>query len=167
MGQLSLNAKLFYRSAGTYNAPTFTEVSLIADGNVNFVWDEGGADDRSDPAHRMMKTQFALEFTGNMKKLPLNAAYEFMYDLGLSRAVADILLLDGPVNQVGARGFRFDGQLFSLSEDQSLANVLYNALTIKPTDSPDGNRVKAARVGAGPALTYGTIGGDVVPVLFA
>jgi hypothetical protein len=158
---LGLKSKLYYNSA-SYGSPTWVEVSIIADGTLNFAWDEGNADDRSDPAHRMVKTQFALEFTGNMKKKPTNTAYEYLMDLALSRGVGDFLVLDAAKEVVGARGFRFDGQLFTANEDQSMGNVIYNALSIKPTDSPDDNAVKAAKVASGPTLTYATIGDDSV-----
>src|SRR5262245_190356 len=102
---LGIKAKLYYRSAGTHNAPTWTEIDNISGCQLNFAWDEGSADDRSDPAHRSVKTQFALEVTGNVKKKIGYAPYEFLADLAISRAVADFLVLDASKETVGARGF--------------------------------------------------------------
>lgn len=154
---LGINAKLYYNSA-SYGSPTWVEVSLLSDCQLNFTWDEGAADDRSDPAHRMVKTQFSLEVTGSLKKKISNTAVDYLLDLAISRAAGDFLVLDGPRTTVGSRGFRFDGQVFAASEDQALGNVIYAALTVKPTDSD--NLVKAVKVGAGPALTFATVGGD-------
>lgn len=158
---LGIKAKLYYRSAGIYGAPTWTEIDNVSDCNLGFTWDEGAADDRSDAAHRMVKTQFALEVTGNVKKKIGYAPYEYLADLAISRGVGDFLVLDASKETVGARGFRFDGQLFSANEDQGLAvGAMVGAISLKPTDSPDNNPVKAVKVGAGPALTFATIGED-------
>jgi hypothetical protein len=160
---LGIKAKLYYRSAGSYGSPTWTEIDNIADCTLNFTWDEGAADDRSDAAHRMVKTQFSLDVTGTVKKKIDYAPYEYLADLVISRAVGDFLVLDGPRTTEGHRGFRFDAQLFSATEDQGLAvGAIVGAIVLKPTDSPDDNPVKAAKVGSGPALTYATIGNDTV-----
>jgi hypothetical protein len=157
---LGIAAKLYYNSA-TYGSPTWVEVDCVADCQLNFAWDEGAADDRSDPAHRMVKTQFSLDVTGNAKKRISNTAWEYLADLLISRETGDFLVLDGPRTTVGQRGFRFDGQLFTGNEDQGLAvGAILSAFTLTPTDSADGNLVKAVKVGAGPALTFATIGGD-------
>jgi hypothetical protein len=157
---LGIKAKLYYNSA-SYGSPTWVEVDNIADCTLNFVWDEGAADDRSDAAHRMVKTQFSLDVTGTVKKKIDYAPYEYLADLAISRGVGDFLALDGPRTSLGSRGFRFDSQLFSATEDQGLAvGAIVSAIVLKPTDSPDDNPVKDAKVGAGPALTYSTIGDD-------
>lgn len=155
-----IDAKLYYNSA-SYGSPTWVEVDCVENCQLNFAFDEGAADDRSDPAHRMVKTQFTLEVTGNAKKRIGNTAWEYLADLLISSAVGDFLVLDGPRTTVGQRGFRFDGQLFTGNEDQSLnVGAILSAFTLKPTDSPDDNMVKAVKVGAGPALTYSAIGGS-------
>ncbi len=155
---LGIKAKLYYNSS-SYGSPSWVEVDIVQDCTLNFAWDEGAADDRSDAAHRMVKTQYALDVSGNLKKRISDTAYEYLADLAISRAVGDFLVLDGPRTTVGQRGFRFDGQLFSATEDQGLGvGAIATAFTIKPTDSPDDNPVKAVKVGAGPALTYATVG---------
>lgn len=155
---LGIKCKLYYRSEGSYGSPTWSEISLIENLQVNPTWDEGQADDRSDRVHRVVKTMLGLEITGNLKKKPGNAAYEAVMNALVSDEALDILVMDGDINTVDNRGWRFDAQVFSANEDQGLGvGAVMEAISIKPTDSD--NTCKAVLVGPGPALTYATPGG--------
>jgi hypothetical protein len=158
VGKLAINAKLYYRSAGSYGSPTFTAIDIVADANVEPVWDEGAADSRESRVHAFMKTMLGLQVSFRLKKKPTNAAYEALMNALVGDTVIDFLVMDGDKDTVNNRGWRFDAQVYSGSEDQALANVLYEDMTIKPY--PGDNPVKAVLVGAGPALTYSIPGAN-------
>lgn len=155
MGKLAINAKL-YRNTGTYGTPVLTEVPLVADGTLNIAWDEGEADARESRVHQVVKTLLALDFTFRLKKKPLDANYEALMNLVLNDSSEDMFFLDGPHDTEGTRGVRFDAQLFSASEDQSLPNVLYEDMVAKPAIGA--NPVLAVKIGAAGVKTYSPFG---------
>jgi len=156
MGKLGINAKLYWRSGGSYEAPTWTEVTIIADLAVNPAWDDSPADDRSSRVKRRMKTVLGLEFSGRMKKKPGNTAYEAFMNALLSDDALDLLVMDGDKDVANNRGWRCDCQVFSGNEDQAMANVLYEDIILAPTDSD--NTPKAVKATGGGTLTYSTPG---------
>ena len=155
VGKLAINAKL-YRNTGTYNAPVLLEVPLVSDGTLTMTWDEGQADARESRVHQVVKTMAAVDYTFRLKKKPLDASYEALMDLFLSDDAADMFFLDGPKDQEGVRGVRFDAQLFAATEDQSLPNVLYEDMVAKPSLAT--NPIKAVRVNNVGTLTYKLFG---------
>lgn len=157
MGKLAINAKL-YRNTGTYEAPTLTPVDLVRDGTLTVAWDEANADARESRVHQNLKSMLSLEFSFMLKKKPGDAGYEALMNLLLNDDTEDFFILDGPEDEEGVRGFRWDGAIFSATEDQSLGNVLYEDMVTKPIviDNP----VLAVRVASGPTLTYSPVGAD-------
>lgn len=163
MGMLGLNAKVYWRSGGTYGAPVWTDVNIFSDVSVNPAWDEASADARESRIKQVRKTLLGLEITGRMKKKIGNTAYDAFMNAMLSDEVLDIMVLDGSNTTDGVRGWRFDAQVFSATEDQAMGNVLYEEMILKP--SLDTNAPLAVKV-AGGVPTYYAPGG-AVPVVFA
>lgn len=155
---LGINAKLYWRSGGTYEAPTWSELSAVSDLAVNPTWDEGDASTRESRVKQSAKTMMGLEITGKIKKKINNAGYEAIMGALVTDQVLDVLVLDASKETVGARGWRLDAQVFNANEDQGLGTVQFEEISIKPC--LDTNPVKAVKVGPGPALTYATPGGD-------
>lgn len=158
MAKLGILAKLYYRSAGTYGAPTWTEISLISDLAVNPAWDKADASSRGSRVKKSAKTMLGLEFTGRLKKKPGDASYEAVMNALVSDDVLDVLILDGDKDTENNRGWRCDVQVHSANEDQAMANVLYEDITLEPACTD--NEPKAVKVAAGPTLTYSTPGAN-------
>lgn len=155
MAQLAINAKL-YRNTGTYGSPVLSAVDLVSDGTLTMAWDEATADARESRVHQIVKSLLSVEFSFKLKKKPTDANYEALMNLFLNDNSEDLFILDGPSTTEGVRGVRFDGQILSATEDQSLANVLYEDMVTKPVIG--GNPVLAVRVDTGGALTYSPFG---------
>ncbi|VTS01562.1 unnamed protein product [Gemmata massiliana] len=149
---LAINAKVYWRSGGSYGAPNWTEAAIIENFAVNPAWDQAETNSRASRIKLQAKSLLGLEFSGRMEKKPGNASYEAFMNALLTDDVIDLLVLDGPKEQVGVRGWRVDCQVFSANENQDLANALYPEITFMPTSSD--NAPKAVKVGPGPALTY-------------
>lgn len=153
---LAINAKLYWRSAGSYGSPTFTEATIIENFAVNPSWDAGDANSRASRVKKSAKTLLGLEFTGRLLKKPGNTTYEAFMNALLSDDVLDVLIMDGDKETVNNRGWRVDVQVHQGNEDQGIGNVLYQDIILRPY--PSDNEPKAVKVGAGPALTYSTPG---------
>lgn len=156
MAKIGLNAKLYWRSAGSYASPTWTEATLISDLTVNPTWDEADASARESRIKQTVKTLLALEINGRLKTKPLDATWEAFMNAMLSDGTLDLLVLTGDKAVEGNRGWRADFQVFSGSQDQSMANALYEDLVLKP--SVETNAVLAVKVAAGGVLTYSVPG---------
>lgn len=156
MAKLGMNAKLYWRSAGTYGSPTWTEVTLISDLSIDVTWDEADASARESRITQTVKTMLPLSFTARLKKKPLEATYEAFMNALLSDGSLDLLILDGDKATEGVRGWRCDCQVFAGSEDQAMGNVLFEDMTLKPSITD--NLVYAVKVAGGGTLTYSTPG---------
>lgn len=156
MAKLGLNAKLYWRSAGSYESPTWTENTLISDLSQSAAWGEAEANARESRIEQAVKAMLGLEWTGKLKKKPLDATYEAFMNAFLSDEVLDLLILDGDKDVEGNRGWRIDAQIFDASEDQSMTNALYEDIRIKPIIIT--HAALAVKVAAGPLLTYSTPG---------
>lgn len=152
MAKLGMNAKLYWRSAGTYGAPTWTEASIISDVTIDVTWDEADASARESRITQVVKTMLPLSVTARLKKKPLDSTYEAFMNAIISDDALDLLILDGDMTVEGTRGWRADWQVFSGSEDQSMGNVLFEDMTLKPSITD--NLVLAVKVAAGGVLTY-------------
>lgn len=155
---IAILSKLYYRSSGDHGSPTWTEINLVGDAQLNVDWDEGDGNARASRVKLMAKTLMSLEFTGKLRKKYDDAGYVAMMQAALADDAVDFLILDGDRTLVGSEGWRFDGQVLAASQDQSLGNVLYRDIRIKPTLSD--NPPQAVKVAAGPTLQYATPGGS-------
>lgn len=147
-----------YRNTGTYNSPTWSEIDIINDFNLNITWDEVDSNSRESRVKRMVKTLLAVEATGNMRKKVGDANYIALLNAAYSDQAIDFLILDGAITEVGSEGWRFDGIVTSTSEDQGTGVALYRQISIKPTLSD--NPIRAVYIAAGPTTQYATPGGD-------
>ena len=144
MAMLGANAKLYYRSGGDYDNPTWTEGDIVSDVDVKGTWDQAEANARYSRIKLSLKALLDLSVETKLLKRPGNAIYEFLMNAAINDDVNDFLVLDGPRTQDGVRGWRFDGQVFDVSENQALDNALYNNLMFKP--SPSDNPPVAVKV---------------------
>jgi hypothetical protein len=155
--KIGINAKA-YRNTATYEAPTWSEIDLISDLTVGLTWDTADANARESRIKQNVKTLLGLEVTGKLKKRPLDANYEAFMNAIISDDILDLLILDGPNDEEGVRGWRIDSQITSGSEDQSLGNALYEDITIMPSLAE--HNPLAVLVDSGGTLTYSTPGVD-------
>jgi hypothetical protein len=88
-----------------------------------------------------------LTLTGRVRVDHTDNGYNAIRDAFLAKDTLDVLVLNGKSNQNGSLGYRYDAKVFALGEDQALANVIFNDLTIKPCASV--NEPKAVKVVAG------------------
>jgi len=155
MGLLGINSVL-YRNTGSHGSPSWSPVTVIADLSANATWDKADANSRASRIKKSLKTMLGLTFTGNLKVKPGDANYEAFIDAVNSDDILDLLILNGSKDTEGSRGYRIDAQVSEGTEDQAMANALYLAITIDPTDSD--NEPQAVYVGAGPTIQYSTPG---------
>lgn len=151
---IGILSKLYYNT-GTYGSPIWTEVSIVGDVAVNPTWDEADISTRASRVKSMKKTMLGIEITARLKKVPSSTVYAAFVNALMSDGLLDILVLDGPNNTDGVRGYRMDVQVFGGNDDQSLNAGGFLDIVMKPNQ--DTNPVKAALVDSS-ALTYATPG---------
>lgn len=151
MSKLGIKCKI-YRNTATYGSPTWAEITLIGDASVSPVWDEAAGDVRGSRVKSVAKTLMGLEVSARVRVSNDDAGYEALNDALHSDTPLDLLVLNGPNNEEGVRGYRADWHVMQAPQDQALGAVLFDDLILKPAISANG--VKAASVGSGGTLSY-------------
>lgn len=150
----------FYVNVGNFSVPSWLELPMISDCNVDGSWDEGDASARTSRVKVQEPTMMGVEVSGKVrvKDAVDNAGYINMYNAYYRDSVVEVLVMNGPLNENGAEGYRFQAKVFAWSEDQSLGAVLFKDFTIKPC-IPDtvANHPRMAKV-VGGTLVYSAIG---------
>lgn len=141
-----------YRNTGTYGSPTWTSVSLVRDAIVNTPWDMAGADARATRVKLYAATQQDFDVTLNVLDNDADTGVQALKAAANTATPLDLLIMDGPITDEGARGVRAHF-LLSQNQDQSIGNVNYNNFTCKPAFHTDGYP-KYVVAGSGSALTY-------------
>lgn len=152
---LGVNAKAYYRSAGSYGSPTRTEISSIADLMEDVKFAEAEANSRLSMVDLAEPSTMQLSWTGTVKN-DGSAAWTALYLAFLTRAAVDMWFLNGPDSTNGVTGYRAMVKIFDLSQDQGRSVRLYNTFLFKPCE--DDNLPKRVLV-AGGVPTYAPIDG--------
>ena len=133
MSRLGIDSKV-YRNTGTYGSPTWTEITLVRDVQVNPSWNRADGSSRGSKVMAEAKTQLALAFTLSVKVSLTDAGYIALMDSFVdSDGTLDLMILNGGSTTNGVEGWRFDAGVFTASEDQSIGNVLYRDFEIGPS----------------------------------
>ncbi|MGL5097508.1 MAG: hypothetical protein ACRDD1_18115 [Planctomycetia bacterium] len=155
---LGIDAKL-YRNTGTYGTPTWTSVDCISDCAVSPVWDKNEVMIRASRTKMQVKTMLGIEVAAKLlATLSGDTQLIAIQDAMNSDAQHDFLVLNAATTAIGARGWRFWGQVFQASESQNPGDTLFYDCVIAPTLPIDGNYPKHAEVTTGPALTLTAVG---------
>jgi hypothetical protein len=133
MARVAILAKA-YRNTGTHGAPTWVEVPefqnvTLAGPTFNQVDDMT----RESPVETKSPVSVNIDVTARLKVKAANTNYETIMDAIWAATPIDMMFLTGAEDQNGSRGVRA-AYRFSMSEDQSIGNVLYEDLTGVPSD---------------------------------
>jgi len=141
-----------YRNTGSHGGPNWSEIDKVSDIAVKPTWKEGDGSTRSSRVEKMAKTMLALEITGKIRVSNTDANYIALWQAAHTDDVVDLLVLNGPMNENGVRGYRADFQVFSAPEDQAMNIVLFMDFTLKPAPS-DNEPQKVVVSGGAPGYT--------------
>lgn len=123
---LGIEAKVYYRSGGTWGAPTWTEVDAISDFTPNETWDVAEILIRRSRVKHGAKTTLDLSFTGKLLIEPANAVYlEILETVRSPDDTIDLMILNGANDENGVVGVRGNYQLTSNSDSQNPGDVQY------------------------------------------
>lgn len=152
--KLGIRSKIYYRSAGNFASPTWTEISAFRDLTVNAQWDTTDAPDRSTVVKGMAKTLLDLGVSGTLKCSDTATTYGAVVDALLSPTSSlDVMVLDGASGTNGVRGYRYDALVTQGNQDQAIQNALYLDVNLVPNGFAD-NAPQSVLVTAGsPAFT--------------
>ncbi len=141
-----------YRNTGSYNSPAWTAMNGFSDLSVNPAWDKADASTRESRVKGGLKTMVDIAITGKYRVSNTDGNYLALFGAANDDTVLDLLILNGPLDQEGVRGYRMDAQVYSANEDQGLGVALYDEFSFSPYifDNPP----KLAVVGSGGAITY-------------
>jgi hypothetical protein len=130
-----LEAGFYVRTGGNFSSPTWTELTDIGDFTQNGAWKTAEVELRSSPAVMGVKTTIDIGVSFKMLSRPSgpSAAYNTVIAALTTRDVVDVMTLNGSNTTNGARGWRYEGQVTSGSEDLGTQSVSMPDVEIKPT----------------------------------
>lgn len=151
MSRLGIDSKV-YRNTSTYGTPTWTEIDLVRDVQVNPSWGRSDSSTRASKVTSEVKTLLTLAFTLSVKVSLTDAGYIALMDSFVdSDNTIDLMILNGTNTTNGVEGWRFDAGVFSGSEDQSIGNTLYRDFEVGPSGHGT-NPAKRVTVASGAAV---------------
>jgi hypothetical protein len=147
--KLGIRAKLYYRSAGNFGTPTWTELTLVRDLTLNAADDTTDAPTRASRVKAMAKTLKDIAFDASMRASDTDAGYTAVYDAYLSASSnIDVMVLDGSSSSNGARGFRYEAIVHKAGQPQNIADAIYTDFGFAP-DAFSSNNFQSVLVTAG------------------
>jgi hypothetical protein len=130
-----LEAGFYVRTSGNFASPTWTELTDIGDFTQNANWNKATVELRSSPAAMGLKTTIDISVSFKMLARPAggSAAYNTIIAALGTRDVVDVMALQGSNTTNGARGWRYEGQVFSGTEDQGTQAAIMPEMEVSPT----------------------------------
>lgn len=152
--KLGKNAKLYYRSAGNFASPTWTEISSIRDLTLDTTWDRAEANSRASSVKKGAKTLLGIGFTGSIKSSDTDAAFTAVVTALLSPSdVLDVLVLNGSDSTNGARGFRYEADVYQGNENQDITTAIYLDVGFEPSALSDNAAQSVLVTNSAPVFT--------------
>lgn len=150
-----INARV-YRNTGTYEAPTWTHVDIISDLTYSRAPEVTEFYIRRSRIKYKVKTGIDFSITGTLLAELDGTEYEVWDDAMDGDDVLDLLILNAPIETVGARGIRADFQVGGADENQGPTAVIMPSFTLNvyPTD----HAPQKADVQVSGTVTYSTFG---------
>jgi hypothetical protein len=149
MSKLGIKARIYRNTSGNYGSPSFSAIHKVSDLAVNPAWDMSDADSRESRIKNKAKTMLDLTITGKVKVSNSDAGYIALWEAAHNDDALDLLILNGPMNENGTRGYRGFFQVNKPAEDQGLDKVLYMGFELMPADNEDDTPIKLAVVAGG------------------
>lgn len=132
---LGKNAKIYYNTA-TYGSPTWVEISIFSDVNLDISFDWAEVPTRASSVKKGGKTLADVPMTGKVKQHLTDTTFLAIWAALISpTGVMDLLILNASSATNGARGVRGEFAVMSNKDDQSLGNGLVYDLQFKPADT--------------------------------
>jgi hypothetical protein len=156
-----LNTNIDGNNVPGWDSPTWSEVDAISDLQENTDWDVADIPIRRSLVKQGAKTMIDVGVSCKLLREPANAEYVILLNALRTRDVVDILVLDGPKDEVGSSGFRYIAQVVKGGGSQNTGDALYRDIVFMPYPDADTDRIPQwADVGAGPVLTFTPITPD-------
>jgi len=144
-----------YRNTGTYGSPTWSEITILGDVQINSDWNTANATTRASRIEVEVPTTLNLGWTAKVRNddddtnfIALLAAYH-------GPTAVDFLVLDGANDVVSSQGYRGYFYIKKFGVDQGLQSAQFFDAEFIPDSAIQ--VPKTAAVGAGPALAYSAI----------
>lgn len=132
---LGLSGKV-YRNTGTYGSPTWNEIPNVKDLTLSLEKDESDATTRAGSGWKQtVATLKDASIEWDMIWDPTDADFTALRDSFLNNTTLDLMVLDGANTVTGNQGLRADMQVFNLSREENLTEVMMVKITVKPTFS--------------------------------
>jgi hypothetical protein len=129
--KIAIKAVCYYNT-GSYGSPTWAAMMSVLEVDLGSDWEYADASSRGSRAKLYGKTMIDLPCSLNMKADDVAADYQAMLTAAFSDTPTDMLILDGPLSEVNAFGYRIPALIGGTPQDQGAGNAIYTKFPIKP-----------------------------------
>lgn len=129
---LGLEAKVYYRSAGSFGSPTWTEITSVKEITLNLEAGEFVGSTRGSVWEKTARTLLRASVDITLLHKPQNAGEEAIRDAFLNGTLIDMAIMNGAIATVGNEGLRGEMTVTKFSREEPLEEGLTIAATIKP-----------------------------------
>lgn len=137
---LGLQAKVYYRSAGSWGSPTWTEITNVRDVTLNLEAGEFDGSTRGSVWRRKARTLLDAGVDIELLHKPGNAAQNALRDAFLNGTLIDLAIMDGDITVAGTQGLRAEMSVMSFGRGEPLEEGLTIPVKVTPgisTNSPE------------------------------
>jgi hypothetical protein len=139
-----------YQAGGAWNAtPVWAGIGGVSDCELAPSAKTTAVVTRDSRIERNVVTVLGLEISGKVLVNPSDPGYAALEAAFHTLGMLPILILNGPGNVVGSKGWRLDCHVTKWTEDQGPEAVLFRAFTLVPALSPNAPAI-ATVTGVGP-----------------
>jgi len=133
--KLGMNGKL-YRNTGTYEAPTWTEITNVKDLTLNLEKGEADVTTRANDGWRANQPtlkEASIEF--DMVWDTEDAGFAAVQDAFFNDTTLEVAVMDGDIEEAGTEGLRATVGVSTFSRGEPLEEAMTVSVTLKPAYS--------------------------------
>lgn len=124
-----------YRNTGSYNAPTWSEVTIMRDLTLNLSKGEADVSSRGSRWKKMKSALKEASFEFEILGDTANAHYTALRNAYLNDTTLDLAFADGDITVGGTEYWRGDVEIFQFNRGEPLEDGAKVSVTAKPTYS--------------------------------
>ena len=132
-------AKAYYNT-GSYDTPTWVEITMVKDATINVEDSDLDASTRAGAGNKLSANGLrTVSADVNLQYQPGLTDFDALRTAYWAKTGYDFAFMDGDIATTGTEGVRFFGNIFSFGREEPLDGLLASALTIRPVINTNGS----------------------------
>jgi len=126
---------MLYRNTGTWDSPTWSEITCVKDVSLDAPDGEIAAPSRASVFNLTLAGLTDATINLEVIHSPSDANFVALRDAKTNRTAIEIAIMDGDITTVGSHGLRANFRVLNFTRNEPLEDELTYTVTLKPTPS--------------------------------